>query len=159
MATDQCPALDSPRKPPKLEPAPPADFDPLFLPDSSEFEDLPDGLEEFQDTGQVNSNLNADLSEGMVSTGEFSREPANDQFPRADDLAANEEPDDALAAADDGASALVAEAPAQAEAPEAAETTEEATETTPPVNLPLIPKPRPRAAPTARRPACVHCGR
>ena len=135
---------------PILEPAPPADFDPLFLPDSSEFEDLPDGLEEFQDTGQTNSNLNADLSEDMVSTGEFSREPANDQFPRADDLAANEEPDDALAVADDGASALVAEAPTQEEAPEAAETTEEATETTPPVNLPLIPKPRPRAAPTYR---------
>jgi len=133
---------------PILEPAPPADFDPLFLPDSSEFEDLPDGLEEFQDTGQTNSNLNADLSEDMVSTGEFSREPANDQFPRAGALAANEEPDDALAVADDGASALVAEAPTQEETVE--EATEEATETTPPVNLPLIPKPRPRAAPTYR---------
>ena len=70
-----------PKSLPILEPAPlPEDFDPLFLPDSSEFEDLPDGLEAFvAHRARVHSNLNADVTEGMLSTNAAGA--SNDQSP------------------------------------------------------------------------------
>ena len=123
---------------PILEPAPPEDFDPLFLPDSSEFEDLPEGLEEFVDTATVNSNLNADLTEGMMSTNAAGA--SNDQSPLREQLEALQE----QASAD----ALAEESSEPEEAPEEGEEVAAAPET--PINYPLIPKPRPRAAPAYR---------
>lgn len=123
---------------PILEPALPEDVDPLFLPDSSEFEDLPEGLEDYVETGQTSSNLNADLSQDMLSTEDAVRAPANDQFPRGEELQA------AAALEDDNASEGTDTA---ATTPETEETAQDAG---PPANLPLIPKPRPRAAPTYR---------
>lgn len=130
---------------PILEPAPlPEDFDPLFLPDSSEFEDLPDGLEAFVQTAPVASNLNADVTEEMLSTNAAGA--SNDQSPTPAEIEA--------AITDEPAPALVAEpevSEAEAEDEEQAQASEgDASADEEPINYPLIPKPRPRAAPTYR---------
>ena len=114
------------------------EVDPLFLPEASEFNDLPEGLEEFVSTAPVNSNLNADLSEDMVSTNVT--QPANDQSPTREQI------DEILAQEDEGAEAPPSDEVAEPETEEAEpEVAEAAPE--PVINYPLIPKPRPRAPP------------
>lgn len=120
------------------DPGPSPEVDPLFLPEASEFDGLPEGLEEFVSTAPVNSNLDADLSEDMTSTN--LAQPANDQSPTREQI------EEILSQEDDGAEAPpvdeVVEPEVQDAEPEVAEAEPE-----PVINYPLIPKPRPRAPP------------
>ncbi|MGA0236017.1 MAG: hypothetical protein ACO3NE_10550 [Alphaproteobacteria bacterium] len=120
------------------EPAASPEVDPLFLPEASEFDGLPEGLEEFVSTAPVNSNLNADLSEDMVSTNVIQH--ANDQSPTREQI------EDALLQEEEGAEAPLGEEAVETEEPAAEPEVAEA-EPAPVINYPLIPKPRPRAPP------------
>ena len=121
------------------EPGNTPEVDPLFLPDASEFEDLPEGLDEFVSTAPVNSNLNADLSQDMTSTNVS--QPANDQSPTPEQIEEALTQDDANEApASDGAEEASAE-------PDETEAEVATAEPEPVINYPLIPKPRPRAPP------------
>ena len=140
VAEEDLPVLDAPQ---------PEELDPLFLPESTDDAELPEGLEEFVETAEVNSNTNADLSQDLEAADPDARQPANDQSPRPADQV-DEQGDaieDLIAALEERASDGQG---AAEETPEPAEETPEPEPATPPRNMPLIPKPRPRAAPVYR---------
>ena len=146
---DAPPELALEEQPEALDSTPPEVLDPLFLPESTDDSTLPAGLEDFVETAEVNSNTNADLTRDMEAADPDARQPANDQSPRPEDLTPAQE--DALGdlIAELEERAAQAEESSQ-ETPAPTEETPEPEPATPPRNLPLIPKPRPRAAPDYR---------
>jgi hypothetical protein len=144
---------DVPEDSAALEPETTPALDPLFLPDSTEQDaDLPDGLEPFVNVAEVNSNLRADLSKPMEAASTDDRAPANDQFPRPDETteqSREEGLEDLIAALEARSGEEATKAAEPAPEPDSSEPAKDES-ATPPRNMPLIPKPRPRAAPDYR---------